>query len=32
MSPMFKVYWESKSKNMNAVIFVQFGKMEYFAF
>lgn len=29
---MFKVYWETKSKNMNAVIFLQFGKMEFFAF
>lgn len=32
MSPMFRVYWETKSKNMNAIIFLQFGKMEYFAF
>ncbi len=29
---MLKVYWETKSKNMNAIIFLQFGKMEFFAF
>ena len=29
---MFRVYWQTKSKNMNAVIFLQFGRMEFFAF
>lgn len=32
MSPMFKVYWETKCKNMNAIVFVMIGKMEFFAF
>jgi DNA mismatch repair ATPase MutS len=32
MSPMFKVYWDVKCKNMNAIIFVQIGGMEFFAF
>ena len=26
------VYWRTKSRNMRAVVFLQFGGMEYFAF
>ena len=32
MSPMIQVYWRTKSRNMKAVVFLEFGKMEYFAF
>ena len=32
MSPMLGVYWRTKSRNMKAVVFLQFGSMEYFAF
>lgn len=27
ISPMLRVYWEHKSKNMNCIIFVQIGKV-----
>lgn len=27
LSPMLRVYWECKSKNMNCVIFCQIGKV-----
>lgn len=27
-----RVYWEVKCKNMNAVVFLEFGRMEFFAF
>lgn len=29
---MLRIYWEYKSKNMNCVIFVQIGTVEFFAF
>lgn len=29
---MFKVYWPVKARNMKAVVFLEFGKMEYFVF
>lgn len=32
LSPMLQVYWATKSKNMNVIVFLEFGKMEYFAF
>ena len=32
MSPMLRIYWEHKSKNMNCIIFVQLGKIEFMAF
>ena len=32
MSPMMEVYWEHKSKNMNCVMFIQLGKIEYIVF
>jgi hypothetical protein len=32
MSPMLQVYWRTKSRNMRAVVFLEFGRMEYFAF
>ena len=32
MSPMLRIYWEFKSKNMNCVILVQMGHIEYLAF
>lgn len=32
MSPMLEVYWRTKSRNMRAIVFLQFGMMEYFAF
>ena len=27
-----RVYWEVKCKNMNAVVFLEFGRMQFFAF
>lgn len=27
MSPMLRVYWKHKSKNMNCIIFTQIGKV-----
>lgn len=32
MSPMFQVYWPIKARNMKAVVFLEFGKMEYYVF
>ena len=32
MSPMLQVYWRTKSKNMNAIVLLEFGRMEYFSF
>ena len=32
MSPMMKVYWRLKSRNMNSLILVQLGRVEFLAF
>lgn len=32
MSPMMRVYWLTKSRNMRAVVFLMLGKVEFFAF
>jgi DNA mismatch repair ATPase MutS len=32
LSPMLQVYWTIKSKNMNVIVFLEFGKMEFLAF
>jgi DNA mismatch repair ATPase MutS len=29
---MLEVYWRVKSKNMKAIVFLEFGKMEFFVF